>query len=407
MNREEEAAHWQQQQQQQLHASRGGAPNPRDAGGSMNTMIPPYPQQERMMMGPDLRYLQEMQRNEEMMLAANRGGGAGIMPGELYASNVARYPSEASGGPPHMSRRSPDGAPYGGGSGDSMPPFRGLVMPPHAAAGNNPYMLLSLLQREQQRLAHNTNPLQESWLPASKRQRHIPPHATAGGMEPAWIPQQQQQAGMHFAAAVQQPEPPKLRKRHVKSFPMKLMETINEHYDESVIAWLPDGKSFVVVDPDLFVENVLSQTFKGGKYSSFVRKLNRWGFSRLISGTGMDCFHNALFQRDRSELCALITSNPERNDTLGVDPNLLGGKPSLAGIEKYFEMKGKDPAKVVSRNRQETTSTTREEEEKHNDEEDEEEEDDRKPAAAAQEQPSESSNTGGDAPEEATHVESV
>lgn len=381
MNRASEEAirvNW-QQQQQQLHESRsggGGAPNPRDSGGS-STNMPPY-QQERMM-GPDLRYMQDMRRNEEIIMAANRGV---TMSGDFapsFAERNARYQEGHS--------LSPDGhasVPYGGGSGNLVA-RRGLVMPPHAQGNNsNPYMLLSLLQSEQQRLMQVNSTIQappESWLPTPKRPR-LPPHAGMAGMEPAWIPQQQQ--GMQFSSV--RPEP-KQRKRHVKSFPQKLMETINEYYDESIIAWLPDGKSFVVVDPDLFVENVLSQTFKGGKYSSFVRKLNRWGFSRLISGTGMDCFHNPLFQRDRPELCGLITSNPERNDTVGVDPNLLGGKPSLAGIEKYFELKGKEPPKV-SNNRAETTHTQEEEQ----DDDDDEEDDDQKPAAAAEEP--ESSNAG-------------
>ena len=119
------------------------------------------------------------------------------------------------------------------------------------------------------------------------------------------------------------------------------MEAITENYDENLVAWLPDGKSFVVVDPPRFVDDVLSNTFKGGKYTSFIRKLNRWGFTRLISGTGMDCFYHALFQRDRPDLCELITSGNANDDALGVDPDLLGDKPSLAGIEKFFRSKGK------------------------------------------------------------------
>jgi hypothetical protein len=141
-----------------------------------------------------------------------------------------------------------------------------------------------------------------------------------------------------LAQMIPRPKPTKARKRHVKSFPVKLMESIHEYYDETIVAWLADGKSFVVVEPDAFCDKVLSKAFKGGKYSSFVRKLNRWGFGRLVSGTGMDCFHHPLFQRNRMDRCILITCRESTSGSF-IDPSLIQNvsKPSLAGIEKYFE----------------------------------------------------------------------
>jgi hypothetical protein len=158
---------------------------------------------------------------------------------------------------------------------------------------------------------------------------------------------------------------PKLRKRRTKTFPVKLMEAITSHYDEDIVAWLPDGRSFVVVDPEAFVETILTPNFKDCKYSSFVRKLNRWGFARLTSGTGTDCFYHALFQRERIDLCAQMLCMP-RNDsstkkapptatpstgvasasTTKTDSNLPiddasslasppGSRPSLQGVEKF------------------------------------------------------------------------
>ena len=89
-----------------------------------------------------------------------------------------------------------------------------------------------------------------------------------------------------------EPNPAKLnqlkkeKKKRAKTFPEKLMEALMEHSDEEAVAWLPDGKSFVIVNPDMFCEDVLSNVFKVSKYASFVRKLHRWGFVRLTSGTG-------------------------------------------------------------------------------------------------------------------------
>lgn len=157
---------------------------------------------------------------------------------------------------------------------------------------------------------------------------------------------------------------PKLRKRRAKTFPVKLMEAITSHYDEDIVAWLPDGRSFVVVDPEAFVETILTPNFKDCKYSSFVRKLNRWGFARLTSGTGTDCFYHALFQRERIDLCAQMLCMPRKDSStkkapptatpsagvasasttktdsnLPIDASSLasppGSRPSLQGDEKF------------------------------------------------------------------------
>jgi hypothetical protein len=113
---------------------------------------------------------------------------------------------------------------------------------------------------------------------------------------------------------------PKLPRRKVtaETFPMKLMETMTAHHDDDIVSWCPDGKSFVVVDPDLFVDMISKHMSENCKYASFVRKLNKWGFSRRKSGayrklnkwgfsrrkSGADCFYHPLFQYDRMDLCA-------------------------------------------------------------------------------------------------------
>lgn len=46
------------------------------------------------------------------------------------------------------------------------------------------------------------------------------------------------------------------------------------------VAWLDDGKSFIIRKPDDFTRNVVPKFFKPTKFSSFTRKLYRW-VSRL------------------------------------------------------------------------------------------------------------------------------
>mmetsp|Transcript_28608 Transcript_28608/g.66521 ORF Transcript_28608/g.66521 Transcript_28608/m.66521 type:complete len:460 (-) Transcript_28608:100-1479(-) len=141
---------------------------------------------------------------------------------------------------------------------------------------------------------------------------------------------------------------PKSR-RKAKTFPVKLMQALMENPNEDAVAWLPDGKSFVIVQPDLFVESVLKKVFKECKYASFVRKLHRWGFVRLTSGTGTDCFHHPLFQKNRMEMCSRIVCTPrdsnkvneaEKRAAAAAQQQNAGDKPpSLAGVEKFFRTK--------------------------------------------------------------------
>lgn len=144
----------------------------------------------------------------------------------------------------------------------------------------------------------------------------------------------------------------KEKKKRAKTFPEKLMQAMMDHADETAVAWLPDGKSFVIVSPDVFVNEVLNSVFKQAKYASFVRKLHRWGFVRLTSGTGTDCFHHPFFNRNRREWAAKITCAPIRegggNRDSGTTNRLQqprateGGTdkmPSLAGVERFIRAK--------------------------------------------------------------------
>jgi hypothetical protein len=132
----------------------------------------------------------------------------------------------------------------------------------------------------------------------------------------------------------------KEKKKRAKTFPEKLMQSMMEYADEQAVAWLPDGKSFVIVNPDMFCEEVLSKVFKESKYASFVRKLHRWGFVRLTSGTGTDCFHHPMFQRNRREMCAKITCAPRGYKDRDRNSSERAAKPpSLAGVEKFIRAK--------------------------------------------------------------------
>jgi len=138
------------------------------------------------------------------------------------------------------------------------------------------------------------------------------------------------------------------KKQKQKSFPSQLWDAMMTEgpSNDNAFEWLPDGKSFVVVDSDFFCKEILDRKFKQSKYGSFVRKLHRWGFIRLTSGTGTDCFHHPLFQRSKPELVTQIKCNSRngKDGKKGHNAYARGEfhdnvQPSLMGVEKFIRAK--------------------------------------------------------------------
>jgi hypothetical protein len=96
------------------------------------------------------------------------------------------------------------------------------------------------------------------------------------------------------------------RKRAVP-FPLKLMKVLSTKEFREIITWMPSGKSFSIVKPKSFVADILPDHFKSAKFSSFTRKLHRWGFMRHYRGEEAGAFYHKDFQRDRLDLVEKMT----------------------------------------------------------------------------------------------------
>lgn len=89
------------------------------------------------------------------------------------------------------------------------------------------------------------------------------------------------------------------------------MEFAVTQKEDFCVAWLPDGKSFIIRNPDEFTRQVVPKYFKATKFSSFTRKLYRWGFRQVNRGIGPDdpiIFGNEHFQRDSAEVMTKMRS---------------------------------------------------------------------------------------------------
>jgi len=87
-----------------------------------------------------------------------------------------------------------------------------------------------------------------------------------------------------------------------------------------IIAWTPSGLAFDILKPRAFTKEVLPVHFKTAKYSSFIRKLHRWGFVKHYHDkheeSGTFCHKN--FQSGRLDLAETIrpaARNPPQSKT--------------------------------------------------------------------------------------------
>jgi len=78
-----------------------------------------------------------------------------------------------------------------------------------------------------------------------------------------------------------------------------------EYSLSSIVGWQPHGRAFKVHDVPLFKECVLPEFF-GMKYSSFLRQLNLYGFTRLSAGVDKGAYYHELFLQNRDFLVCRI-----------------------------------------------------------------------------------------------------
>jgi HSF-type DNA-binding len=82
-----------------------------------------------------------------------------------------------------------------------------------------------------------------------------------------------------------------------------MMEILScQEYDD-VLSWIPNGSAFIIYKKKKFLAEVLPKYFKQTKFTSFTRKLNRWGFIRIARGPEIGSYFHKLFHRDYPYLC--------------------------------------------------------------------------------------------------------
>jgi HSF-type DNA-binding len=91
----------------------------------------------------------------------------------------------------------------------------------------------------------------------------------------------------------------------------QLKEILDDPQNAKWIAWLPHGRAFVIYHKREFATDVLSKyCMRTAKYSSFSRKLNRWGFVRVPRGPEIGAYYHPLFRQSEGQLVQQMTCLP-------------------------------------------------------------------------------------------------
>jgi len=100
------------------------------------------------------------------------------------------------------------------------------------------------------------------------------------------------------------------RGKLIQQFPEKLMRILDSKEYEAILSWNKEGNAIAIHKPYDLVSGVLTTHFEASddmKFDSFVRKLYRWGFSKLTVDGGKDMYFHPHFRRDNHESCSKIT----------------------------------------------------------------------------------------------------
>ena len=89
------------------------------------------------------------------------------------------------------------------------------------------------------------------------------------------------------------------RATRIQKFPLKLCAILAQKEFQDIIAWMPHGRSWKVLKPDLFESLVMPIFFQCGNYHSFNRLVNAWSFRRMTTGLDSGSYYHELFLRGK------------------------------------------------------------------------------------------------------------
>lgn len=102
----------------------------------------------------------------------------------------------------------------------------------------------------------------------------------------------------------------------VQKFPVKLYAILGKKEFQEIITWMPHGRSWKVLKPNLFESMVMPLFFEYSNYHSFNRLINAWSFRRISSGPDRGSYYHELFLRGMPHLQKYMRRLPKTHKKL-------------------------------------------------------------------------------------------
>jgi len=117
----------------------------------------------------------------------------------------------------------------------------------------------------------------------------------------------------------------------VQKFPVKLYAILAKKEFQDIITWMPHGRSWKVLKPNLFESLVMPLFFEYSNYHSFNRLVNAWSFRRISSGPDRGSYYHELFLRGKPYLQKYMRRLPKTHKKL---PMKKDDEPDFYAMDK-------------------------------------------------------------------------
>mmetsp|Transcript_24463 Transcript_24463/g.28494 ORF Transcript_24463/g.28494 Transcript_24463/m.28494 type:complete len:311 (+) Transcript_24463:43-975(+) len=116
-------------------------------------------------------------------------------------------------------------------------------------------------------------------------------------------------------------------------FIVSLYNIIENQRNTHIITWADNNKSFTILKPNVFAEELLPSLCKHSNLASFIRQLNMYSFykckSKTLRSDAITYEHPYFIKGERSLLKKIIRKNPRQGISIKTKPVLLGSNVTI------------------------------------------------------------------------------